>query len=60
MLCDDLEGWDGGGRHIQVGGHVLIHIICLMVSFENDNTCHGIIYSKLYVSTCILNLYVGT
>ena len=27
MLCDDLEGWDGGGRHIQVGGHVLIHMM---------------------------------
>ena len=30
MLCDDLEGWDGGGRDIQVGGHVLI---CMMYTY---------------------------
>ena len=26
MLCDDLEGWDGGGREAQEGGDICIHI----------------------------------
>ena len=29
MLCDDLDGWDGGGgggREVQEGGDICIHI----------------------------------
>ena len=26
MLCDDLDGWDGGGREAQEGGDICIHI----------------------------------
>ena len=27
MLCDDLEGWDvGGGREVQEGGYMGIHL----------------------------------
>ena len=27
MLCDDLEGWDGGGgREFQEGGDICIHM----------------------------------
>ena len=27
MLCDDLDGWDGGdGREVQEGGDIGIHI----------------------------------
>ena len=27
MLCDDLEGWDGGrGREAQEGGDICIHL----------------------------------
>ena len=25
MLCDDLEGWDGGGREAQEGGEICVH-----------------------------------
>ena len=25
MLCDDLEGWDGGGRKEQEGGNICTH-----------------------------------
>ena len=28
VLCDDLDGWDGGGgggREVQEGGHIGIH-----------------------------------
>ena len=26
VLCDDLEGWDGGGREVQEGGNVCVHM----------------------------------
>ena len=29
MLCDDLDGWEGGGggREVQEGGDIGIHIV---------------------------------
>ena len=26
VLCDDLDGWDGGGREVQEGGYIGIHM----------------------------------
>ena len=32
MLCDDLEGWDGGGREAEKEGNFCINIfVCIFV-----------------------------
>ena len=38
MLCGDLNGWDGGGgREVQEGGDICIHIIdSLRCTAETD------------------------
>ena len=38
VLCDDLEGWDGGGREAQEGGDICIHIAdSLCCTAETNN-----------------------
>ena len=38
MLCDDLEGWDGGGREAQEGGDICIRIANSLFSTAETNT----------------------
>ena len=38
MLCDDLDGWDGGGE-VHEGGDICIHIAdSLRCTAETDTT----------------------
>ena len=41
VLCDDLDGWDGGGggREVQEGGDICIHIVdSLLCTAETNKT----------------------
>ena len=39
MLCDDLDGWDGGGeREVQEGGDIDIHIADSLHCTAETNT----------------------
>ena len=39
MLCDDLDGWDeGGGREVQEGGDIDIHIADSLHCAAETNT----------------------
>ena len=38
MLCDDLDGWDGGGREVQEGGDIRIHIADSLHCTAETNT----------------------
>ena len=37
MLCDDLDGWDGGGK-AQEGGNICIHMANSRCSRAETNT----------------------
>ena len=37
MLCDDLDGWDGG-REVQEGGDICIHIADSLHCTAETNT----------------------
>ena len=40
MLCDDLDGWEGGGggREVQEGGDIGIHIVASLHCTAETNT----------------------
>ena len=40
MLCDDLDGWDGGGggREVHEGGDIFIHIADSLHCTAETNT----------------------
>ena len=38
VLCDDLEGWDGGGRDAEEGGDICIHIADALCCTAETNT----------------------
>ena len=40
MVCDELDGWDGGGgrRQVQEGGEICIHIADSLCCTGETNT----------------------
>ena len=40
MFCGDLDGWDGGGggREVQVGGNICMHIADSLCCTAETNT----------------------
>ena len=38
MLCDDLEGWDGGGGEVPEGGDVCMHVADSLCFTAETNT----------------------
>ena len=47
MLCGDLDGWDGGGgREVQEGGDVCIHIADSLCCTAETNTIVKQLYSN--------------
>ena len=45
MLCDNLEGWDGGvgGREVQEGENICIFMTDSCFCTEETNTCKAIV-----------------
>ena len=37
MLCDDLEGWDGGAREVPEGGGICTHVADSLHCTEETN-----------------------
>ena len=38
VICDDLDGWDGGGREVQEGGDICIQIAGSLCCTAETNT----------------------
>ena len=50
MLCDDLEGWNGGDeRDVQEGGHICIHIADSRCCAADTNNIIKQLYSNLKI-----------
>ena len=43
MLCDDLDGWDEGrgGREVQEGGDICLHVVGSLHCTAESNTMLG-------------------